>query len=153
VAAVTVNLALDAVDASGAVRLLAASLYHFPVVVDAPRLLADVLAREADLSTFLGNGLALPHARTDAVKARVVAVGRSSAGVPFGSRGELAHLIVLVGCPRAEVNAYLAFSKDLLGRLRHRSTFAQLLTSPDPAVFLKLLGLEAEPSAPGPSAS
>ena len=36
------------------------------------KLLADVLARETVLPTYVGDGVALPHARTDAVTERVV---------------------------------------------------------------------------------
>jgi fructose PTS system EIIBC or EIIC component len=150
--AVTVNLDLAAPDAAEAIRQLAGSLAGVPGVADVERLTADVLARETVVPTFLGHGLALPHARTDAVTARVVAIGRCEAGVPFGAQGELARLIVLIGCPRREVNAYLAFSKELLGRLRQGTTREQLLATRDPAQFLKLLGLDEATSAAGVAA-
>jgi mannitol/fructose-specific phosphotransferase system IIA component (Ntr-type) len=149
--AVSVILDLSAPDAPAAIRQLADSLAHAPGVVDCPRLLADALAREAILSTYVGDGVALPHARTDAVTTRVVAVARSTTGVPFGPKGEKAHLIVLVGCPRQEVSAYLAFSRQLLRRLREPPVRAALHAAADSAQFLRILEL-GESTAPASAA-
>jgi PTS system fructose-specific IIC component len=134
--AVSVILDLSAPDAPAAIRQLADSLAHSPGVKDCPRLLTDALAREAILSTYVGDGVALPHARTEAVTARVVAVARSTAGVPFGPKGELAHLIVLVGCPR-----------ELLRRLREPLVRAELLAAHDSAKLLQILDLSEAPAA------
>jgi len=149
--AVLVNLDLAAVDAADAIRQLASSLGQMPGVVDGARLVTDMLAREAVLTTYVGDGVALPHARTDAVTKRVVAVARSPKGVPFGPKGELAHLIVVVGCPRQDVSAYLTFSKLLLRRLRLPKVRTELLTVREPAKFLQLLELNDE--APAGSAA
>jgi PTS system fructose-specific IIC component len=138
---VVVNLDLSAVDAVDAIQRLASGFVHAPGVVDAARLVADIQARELTLTTYVGEGVALPHARTDAVKARVVAVGRSPVGVPFGPKREAAHLIVLVGCPRAEISDYLQFSKLLLRRLRQPQVRADLMAARDADAFLKLLEL------------
>jgi mannitol/fructose-specific phosphotransferase system IIA component (Ntr-type) len=143
--AVSVNLDLTATDAPAAIRLLAHSLANAEGVGDCARLLADALERESILSTYVGDGVALPHARTDAVSSRVVAVARSASGVPFGPKGEKAHLIVLVGCPRAEVCDYLAFSRQLLRRLREPMVRAELLAAPDAASFLHVLQLNEAP--------
>jgi PTS system fructose-specific IIC component len=146
--AVSVILELSAPDAPDAIRQLADSLAQADGVADPAQLLADALAREAIVSTYVGDGVALPHARTDAVTARVVAIARSAAGVPFGHNNELAHLIVLVGCPRREVAAYLAFSRQLLRRLRDPLVRAKLLAATDPAKFLQVLDLgDALPAA------
>jgi len=149
--AVSVNLDLAAVDAADAIRQLAASLAQMPGVADGTRLVTDVLAREVVLPTYVGEGVALPHARTDAVTTRVVAVARSPQGVPFGPKGELAHLIVLVGCPRQDVSSYLTFSRQLLRRLRVPRVRTELLTVKEPAKFLQLLELNDE--APAGSAA
>jgi mannitol/fructose-specific phosphotransferase system IIA component (Ntr-type) len=141
---VSVNLNLVAPDAASAIRNLAGMLAHAPEVTDLPRLLADILAREALTCTFLGSGLALPHARTDAVRERVLAIGRSTEGVPFGAGGERAHLVVLIGCPKHEIKAYLDTNRKLLNHLRDPAVRAELMTTPDPAAFPRLLGLDGK---------
>jgi PTS system fructose-specific IIC component len=150
--AVSVILDLSAPDAPDAIRQLADSLAHAPGVVDCARLLAEALAREAVLSTYIGDGVALPHARTDAVTARVLAIARSPTGVPFGPKGEKAHLIFLVGCPRADISAYLAFSRQLLRRLREPHVRMELLTATDSAKFLQILELGEAQAAAGSAA-
>ena len=141
-------LDLAAPDAPAAIRQLVDSLADTPGVADSPKLLADTLAREAILSTYTGDGVALPHARTDAVTTCVVAVARSPVGVPFGPQGEKAHLIVLIGCPREEVGTYLTFSRRLLRRLREPAVRAHLMAATDAAKFLQILDLgEFAPAA------
>ncbi len=138
---VTVSLNLAALDAPSAIRTLAGLLARSPGVVDVQRLLTDILAREALTPTFLGSGLALPHARTDAVTERVLSIGRSVAGVPFGAAGERANLVVLIGCPKHEIKAYLDTNRQLLNHLRDPAVRAQLMATADPADFPRLLGL------------
>lgn len=146
---VAVVFDLQAADAASAIEQLAAAMNGLPGLVSAEQLVADVLGRESCTSTFLGDGVALPHARTDAVTQVVVAVGRSLAGVPFWSRQHLAHLVVLIGCPRADANAFLETSKLLLGKLHHARVREQLLEAKDETQFRALLGLASgEPKPP-----
>lgn len=57
----------------------------------------DVLAREERMSTGMEMGLAIPHAKTAAVKSLTVAVGLAPEGVPFESLdGQPARAIFLV---------------------------------------------------------
>ncbi|MGA2052706.1 MAG: PTS sugar transporter subunit IIA [Opitutales bacterium] len=141
---VSVNLNLAAPDAASAIRDLTGLLSQTPEVTDPDRLLADILARETLTCTFLGSGLAFPHARTDAVKQRVFAIGRSTDGVPYGAGGERAHLIVLIGCPKHDIKAYLDTNRKLLRRLRDPAVRAELMTTSDPSVFPRLLGLDGQ---------
>jgi fructose-specific phosphotransferase system IIA component len=63
--------------------------------------LNDTLNRESYLSTGLENGLAIPHAKTDAINELAMVFGRTVDGVDFQSLdGKPAHLIFLVLSPR-----------------------------------------------------
>jgi len=60
----------------------------------------DVLAREGYLSTGMENGLAIPHAKSDAVNNLIVAFGIHQAGINFESLdGQPAHFVFLVLSP------------------------------------------------------
>ena len=62
--------------------------------------LKNVLEREKLLSTGMENGLAVPHAKTEAVAELVVAFGLHKQGVDFESLdGQPAHFIFLVLSP------------------------------------------------------
>ena len=83
-------------------------------VTDEPAARQAVLARERAGTTAAGRGLALPHAKTDAVDRTALALGRPSEPVPFGlSRGEPAELIVLLLSPPAAAQDHIR----LLARL------------------------------------
>ena len=77
----------------------------------------EVLAREALDSTVIAPGLALPHARLDALDHPLVAIGTSPEGfVTDANRGPV-NVIVLILTPRSDPSAYLrlltAVSKSL----------------------------------------
>lgn len=83
-------------------------------ITDFESFLKDVFERENLSTTGICNGIAIPHARTDAVSQFVIAFGRSEEGVEFESLdGHPARLIFLMGTPKDEVKEYLR----LLGRL------------------------------------
>ena len=71
------------------------------ILTDYDVALNDTLNRESYLSTGLENGLAIPHAKTDAIKDLAMVFGRTEEGVDFQSLdGKPAHLIFLVLSPR-----------------------------------------------------
>jgi len=60
-------------------------------------LLTRIIDRENLVSTAIGSGVALPHARVDAGGEIAVAVGRSDKGIDFDAHdGQKVHLIILV---------------------------------------------------------
>jgi mannitol/fructose-specific phosphotransferase system IIA component (Ntr-type) len=60
-------------------------------------LLTRIIDRENLVSTAIGSGVALPHARVDSGGEIVVAVGRSEKGIDFDAHdGQKVHLIILV---------------------------------------------------------
>jgi diadenylate cyclase len=57
----------------------------------------EILKREEAASTFIGQGVAIPHLRAAIKGDFAIAVGRSVAGIKYdAARGALAHVIVLV---------------------------------------------------------
>lgn len=76
--------------------------------LDADEVTRQVLAREADMGTGLGHGIAVPHARLHDLAAPVIAVGTSAHGVAFDGVGlEPTHLIFLILTPAADPAAQL----------------------------------------------
>lgn len=61
-------------------------------------LLRSLLARESTMTTYLGNGVALPHVRVKMPRRYVLVIGRSREGIVHEGtlEGESAHLIVLL---------------------------------------------------------
>lgn len=73
-----------------------------------------VLAREEEGSTGMGEGIAIPHGKCDAVTAPGLAAMVLKEGVDFDSMdGEPTNLIFLIAAPNTEDNVHL----DVLGKL------------------------------------
>lgn len=101
--------------------------------------LAEVIAREAASTTFMGRGVAFPHARTDLVKAIVLGIGRSLDGVVFGEKGERAHLIFVIGVPQRMVTDYLVCVGALARLVNDQTTRDTLMSAGTAAEFVEIL--------------
>lgn len=91
-------------------------------VIDKDAYAAAVREREAQFSTGLGDGIAIPHAKTDAVSAPGLAAMVVPGGVDFDSAdGEPATLLFLIAAPAGGADVHL----EVLSRL------STLLLNPD----------------------
>ncbi|WP_327189548.1 fructose-specific PTS transporter subunit EIIC [Streptomyces xinghaiensis] len=98
----TVREWITADGKEAAIRELTGLLAASGRVADEEALTAAVLAREAEGGTGLGEGIAVPHAKTDAVTAPVVGFTRSADGVDWGAPdGTGARLIFMIAVPEA----------------------------------------------------
>lgn len=98
----TVSLGLAAEDKEAAIREMAELLAGTGKVTDVDALTAAALAREELGTTGLGEEIAIPHAKTDAVSAPAVAFARSGAGIEWGALdGTRARLIFMIAVPEA----------------------------------------------------
>ena len=76
-------------------------------IANAAKFLEELQAREAINSTYAADGIAFPHARTKLVDHIVLAIGRSETGIPWTSKGEIAHLTFLIAVPERLISDYL----------------------------------------------
>ncbi|WP_328933734.1 MULTISPECIES: fructose-specific PTS transporter subunit EIIC [unclassified Streptomyces] len=98
----TVKVRLDAGGKEAVIREMAGLLARTGKVVDVEELVATALRREAQGTTGLGEEIAIPHAKTDAVSAPVVGFARSVEGVEWGSLdGTKARLVFMIAVPEA----------------------------------------------------
>jgi mannitol/fructose-specific phosphotransferase system IIA component (Ntr-type) len=81
---------------------------HSDAVLDAARMLHAIKERERVMSTGVGMGVAIPHARTSAVSGFVMAVGRHRGGLEFESLdGKPVYLTILIAAPEATRESFL----------------------------------------------
>ncbi len=99
---------LRATDKSGVIREFADLLVSKGRVKDADELIRVVLDREAQGSTGIGDGIAIPHAKSRAIKEAVVVFGRSRQGVDFQTLdGKPAYLFFLLVSPEDHPGEHL----------------------------------------------
>ncbi|MEU3489184.1 fructose-specific PTS transporter subunit EIIC [Streptomyces massasporeus] len=98
----TVQVELGARDKESAIREMGELLARTGRVADVEELVACALRREAQGTTGLGDDIAIPHAKTDAVTEPVVGFARSAEGVEWGSLdGTKAKLVFMIAVPEA----------------------------------------------------
>jgi len=105
---------LKAEDKNSAIAEIAGVLKKSKELTDAQAFLDDVFKREELSSTGIGDGVAIPHGRTDAVREFIIGFGRSKDGLDFNSLdGKKVHLVFLMGASNKDLNLYLRLLAEL----------------------------------------
>lgn len=102
--------------------------------------LRDLIERESTMTTYLGNGVALPHVRVKMARRFIFAVGRSRAGIVYDGVSEPArvHLIFLL-IANETARDYLAVLASVARLVRDREFVDGVVNAPDlDAVFERL---------------
>ncbi|MGX1852706.1 fructose-specific PTS transporter subunit EIIC [Streptomyces sp. NPDC055299] len=138
----TVKTQLAAGEKDAAIREMAELAAGTGKVADVAELVRVALAREAQGTTGLGEEIAIPHAKTDAVTAPVVGFARSADGIDWGSPdGTPAKLVFLIAVPEAAAGDEHLRILALLSRKLMDSGFrARLQGAEDKAAILRTLG-------------
>ncbi|RSS71767.1 fructose-specific PTS transporter subunit EIIC [Streptomyces sp. WAC06614] len=137
----TVRTALAADTKEAAIREMAGLLAGTGNVRDVDELVRVALAREAQGTTGLGEGIAIPHAKTDAVSRPTVGFARSAAGIEWGSLdGTKAGLVFMIAVPEAAAgDEHLRILALLSRKLMDPDYRDRLRTAPDGAAVLEVL--------------
>ena len=135
----SVTLELKAQTCDDALREIIATMNCEGKVGEPEKLFREVLARERAHSTFMGRGVAFPHARTNLVNQICLGIGRSRAGISFGAQGELAHLIFVIAVPQRMVTNYLTCLGALARLSSDEKTRDTLDAASTPAEFVDVL--------------
>ena len=137
----TVKVQLDADEKEAAIREMAGLLARTGKVVDVEELVRTALRREAQGTTGLGEEIAIPHAKTDAVTAPVVGFARSAEGIEWGSLdGTKAKLIFMISVPEAAAgDEHLRILAMLSRKLMDVGFRERLEAAPDEAAVLEVL--------------
>ncbi|WHY03433.1 PTS fructose transporter subunit IIABC [Neobacillus sp. DY30] len=104
----TINLSLTSSTKSGAIEELVSVLDNAGKLSDRTEYKKAIIKREEQSTTGIGEGIAIPHAKTNAVKHAAIAFGRSKAGVNYESLdGQPAHLFFMIAATEGANNTHL----------------------------------------------
>ena len=104
------------------------NLFFKGIIDDEELYKKDILKREAESSTGMGEGIAIPHAHDTAVKKPAVMFARSVNGVDYQSMdGQPAHLFFMIAAPEGGDNTHL----------QALAALSQVLMNPDVVNALK----------------
>ncbi|MFH8403794.1 fructose-specific PTS transporter subunit EIIC [Streptomyces sp. NPDC018019] len=137
----TVKVRLAAGGKEAAIREMAELAARTGKVADVDELVRVALAREAQGTTGLGEEIAIPHAKTDAVTAPVVGFARSEEGIDWDSLdGTRAKLVFMISVPEAAAgDEHLRILALLSRKLMDTGFRARLQGAPDEAAILRVL--------------
>ena len=132
---------LQATDKEGVINEMVQSLVDNGVVTDFDTFKAGIMNREAQTSTGLGDGIAMPHGKNEAVKEATVLFAKSNKGVDYASLdGQPTDLFFMIAAPEGANDTHLAalaeLSKYLMkpgfaDKLRQASTPDQVIAAFD----------------------
>ena len=134
-----INIDILSEQKDDAIREVAQLLQDAPGVTDYELFLADIFEREHLGTTGIGDGVAIPHARSDGIEQMVIALGRSLKGVEFESLdGRKVELIFLMGTPKGKVSDYLKILAQLTRMLKEGPFREKLLEAKGSEQVLEL---------------
>lgn len=126
-----------------AIRELTALLKKAGAIVDERAVAEVILEREELGTTGIGEGIAVPHGKSDTVDKLVAAFGRSERGVDFGALdNQPVHLLFLLVAPTNTAGPYLMALARISRLLKNRGFRRSLMDAEDKAELLAMLEAE-----------
>ena len=116
------------------------AVYRSGLVADIETLRAAINAREALKSTGIGNGVAFPHVRIDAVRQPALSVGISHGGIDFVAADDKpVRIIVLFAMPADSNKVYLGLLAQVMVALKVPDFSERLTACKSPAEVVAVL--------------
>ncbi|MSR74819.1 MAG: PTS sugar transporter subunit IIA [Planctomycetes bacterium] len=96
--------------------------------------------RERILSTGIGYGIAIPHAKIASVKSFIAAIGTSKAGIPFESLdGKPVNIVVMIAGPEGQNEEYLRILARFTNVLKSEQTRTRIIEAKKPEQVMAIL--------------
>lgn len=123
-----------------AIEDLVELMWSQKLITNKSEALERVLEREELITTALGDGVAIPHARLDVGEKPVIAFGRHPTGIDFNAPdGDPVHLIVLVLWQPEQAGLFNRLFAGLVSKLASEQFRQQLIEATDALEIAKLL--------------
>ena len=123
-----VCLDIESTEKTGSIAEMAESLARENIIRDKGVFLREVLGKEEMGSSGIGEGVAIPHARTGMVEEIIIAFGRSRRGINFESLDRKpVYLLFLIASPTNDNELYLQTLSCLSRFLKEREYRESLL--------------------------
>lgn len=133
-------LELNVTTKDEALRTLTAACAHSPQVTDEAAFFQAILKREAQVSTGVGMGVAIPHVKIPEVTDYVAAVGRCRQAIDFDALdGAPVNLIFMIGASDRQTREFVKILAQVTHLLKARATREALLAAPIPHSFMEII--------------
>lgn len=110
------------------------------VVKDKDQLYADVLAREQETTTGIGNGIAIPHAKSQSVSKTSIVIAKSKNGIDYQALDEKpVHLLFLLAVEHNNNNQHIKLLSSLSKLLLNNNFKQSLLQANTPQEIIDII--------------
>lgn len=131
---------LQSTDKLKAIEELARVFEGSDVCSDIDMLIQALREREEIMSTGIGFGIAIPHAKIPTVKRMAFAIGISRAGIDFDSMdGEMVHLVILVAAGEKQHKEYLRLLSNIMSIIKKESIKDRIVNAGDSGEVIDIL--------------
>jgi mannitol/fructose-specific phosphotransferase system IIA component (Ntr-type) len=121
---------LEATNKFKAIEELALVFKDTEVCKDIESLVRALKEREEIMSTGIGFGIAIPHAKINTIHEMAFAVGISRAGIDFDSMdGEPVHLVILVAAGERQHKEYLRLLSNIMSVLKRNDVKDRIINA------------------------
>lgn len=123
-----IKLEMEGTTKEEAIRELSSLLMNKGVLLNEKVFIQAVLTREAECTTGIGMGVAIPHGKSDGVKQTSLCFGRSISGIEYDSLdGESVQLMFLIAVPADSDDEHLRILSQISRKIMHQDVREQLL--------------------------
>lgn len=122
-------LELQATSKEAVIEEMTNRLVEQHIISDKEAFLAEIFKREKQGSTGIGDGIAIPHAKTNVVTRPSIVFARSQSGIEYDSLdGKKAFLFFMIATPADSSDAHLKLLSQLSTQLIHEEKRKQLMS-------------------------
>ncbi len=131
---------ITAVEKFAVIEELASLFDEGEVCTSTKPLIKALKEREHMMSTGIGFGIAIPHAKISQVKKLTFAVGISQKGIEFDSMdGKPVHLIILVAAGEDQHKQYLSVMSNIMSVLKDEVIKEKIINSASPEEIFEIM--------------
>lgn len=141
----TMAMDLQSTTKDGVIDELVETLSTAGILSDKSSFKEAIHAREAQSTTGVGEGIAIPHAKSDAVKKPAIAFGKAIDGIEYESLdGQPARLFFMIAAPAGGAQTHLEALAKLSGILMNEEVRTELLHATTKEEIIETINLHDE---------
>jgi len=135
-----INLKLQGNDKKKVVAELVELIGQSKKLINKKVFLNAIIEREGLGSTGIGNGVAIPHAKTNSAKKFILGFARIDEGIDFGALdGEKTYLFFILASPKEEVGGHLKILAEISRLVKDKFIVDLLRRARDKKEVLKII--------------
>lgn len=136
----TIKLELDSRDKNSVLDEMIKLLVDDKVVTDSNKFKEDILIRESLSNTGIGFGIAIPHAKSKAIKEARIAIGLSRKGLNYGSiDGQDVNMVFMIAVNDEQSDLHLRALANLSRKLMHEEFRESILNAKSKKEIIDIL--------------